>query len=68
MLLLDEATSALDEVTEAKVLENVLKLEKTVIIVTHRNKALSLCNKQLILDDGYIKIKEIMKDGKRKID
>ena len=68
VLLLDEATSALDEVTEAKVLENVLKLEKTVIIVTHRNKALSLCNKQLILDDGYIKIKEIMKDGKRKID
>ena len=46
VLLLDESTSALDDVTEAKVLENITKLNKTVIIVTHRNKALSLCDKR----------------------
>lgn len=59
VLLLDESTSALDDVTEAKVLENITKLNKTVIIVTHRNRALSLCDKQLIIDDGKIDTKVI---------
>lgn len=59
VLLLDEATSALDEETEADVLNNLKKLNKTVLIVTHRKKALSICNKQFILDDGNISTKEI---------
>ena len=62
ILLLDEATSALDEETEAKVLENIASLNKTVIIVTHRKKALDHCNKQLILDDGHI-IEKVIKNG-----
>ncbi len=46
ILLLDEATSALDEATECKVLENLKKMtDKTVVIVTHRMKALEICNK-----------------------
>lgn len=46
ILLLDEATSALDETTECKVLENLKKMtDKTVVIVTHRMKALEICNK-----------------------
>lgn len=46
ILLLDEATSALDEATERKVLENLKSMtDKTVIIVTHRMKALEICNK-----------------------
>lgn len=46
ILLLDEATSALDEETECKVLENLKNMtDKTVIIVTHRKKALEICNK-----------------------
>ena len=46
ILLLDEATSALDEATECKVLENLKNMtDKTVVIVTHRMKALDICNK-----------------------
>ena len=41
ILLLDEATSALDEETEKKLLENIKTMtNKTVVIVTHRNRAL----------------------------
>ena len=46
ILLLDEATSALDEATEAKVLDNLRSMtDKTVIIVTHRPKALDITDK-----------------------
>lgn len=46
IMLLDEATSALDEATECKVLDNLKKMtDKTVVIVTHRMKALEICNK-----------------------
>lgn len=46
ILLLDEATSALDEATEAKVLDNLRSMtDKTVIIVTHRPKALEITDK-----------------------
>lgn len=41
ILLLDEATSALDEETEEKLLKNIKTMtDKTVVIVTHRTKAL----------------------------
>lgn len=46
IMLLDEATSALDEATECKMLDNLKKMtDKTVVIVTHRMKALEICNK-----------------------
>ena len=46
ILLLDEATSALDETTEAKLLDNLHSMtDKTVIIVTHRPKALEITDK-----------------------
>ena len=45
-MLLDECTSALDEGTERQVLENLKTLtDKTVIIVTHRKAALSVCDR-----------------------
>ncbi len=48
ILLLDEATSALDTQTEARLLENLHKLtDKTVVIVTHRPAALSICDRVL---------------------
>ena len=48
ILLLDEATSALDERTEKELLQNLRSLtDRTVIIVTHRNTALSICNRVL---------------------
>lgn len=48
ILILDEATSALDADTERKVLENIKSMtDKTVIIVTHRPAALSVCDRQI---------------------
>ena len=54
ILLLDEATSALDEATEKRLLENLRDLtDRTVIIVTHRKAALSICDRILnFTEDG----------------
>ena len=54
ILLLDEATSALDEETEKRLLHNLRNLtDKTVIFVTHRKAALSICNRELAFaEDG----------------
>ena len=46
ILLLDEATSALDVNTEKEVLNNLKNIkDMSVIIVTHRFEALSICNR-----------------------
>ena len=46
ILLLDEATSALDAETEKRLLENLRSMtDRTVIIVTHRRAALSVCDR-----------------------
>lgn len=48
ILLLDESTSALDELTERRLLENLRSLtDRTVVIVTHRTAALSVCDRVL---------------------
>ena len=48
ILLLDEATGALDEATERQVLENLRNMtDRTVIIVTHRRAALSICDREI---------------------
>ena len=55
VLLLDEATSALDEKTEAHVLENLKNMtDRTCIIVTHRKKALDICNRHLVIENKKI--------------
>ena len=48
VLLLDEATSALDTGTERRLLENLRDMtDKTVVIVTHRPAALTICDRVL---------------------
>lgn len=48
VLLLDESTSALDENTEKQVLERLKNMtDRTVIIVTHRPAARSICDKEI---------------------
>ena len=55
ILLLDEATSSLDEVTEANLIKKIQTLtDRTVILVTHRQKVLSICNKELKMDERII--------------
>ena len=60
IILLDEATSALDLETEIKVLDNLKRLtNKTVIIVTHRKAALSMCPKIVEMrDERFYVVKE----------
>ena len=56
ILLLDESTSALDESTERKLLENLKTLtDKTVIIVTHRKAALSVCDRVLEFSESGVR-------------
>ena len=54
ILLLDEATAALDAETERKLLGNLRELtDKTVIIVTHREAVLEICDRVLrFSEDG----------------
>ena len=55
ILLLDEATSALDKETEEKLLSNLKTLtETTVIMISHKPAALSVCDRTLIMKDKSI--------------
>ena len=56
ILLLDEATSALDAETERRLLENLRSMtDKTVVIVTHRPAALTICDQVLeFTENGVI--------------
>lgn len=64
ILLLDEATSALDEETEKRLLLNLRRLtDKTVIIVTHRKAALSICDRMLAFTEGGVK--EVIMPGSK---
>ena len=44
ILILDEFTSALDEKTEKKIIDNIFKLKKTIIIASHRVVTLKYCD------------------------
>ncbi|MBE7081183.1 MAG: ABC transporter ATP-binding protein [Clostridiales bacterium] len=62
ILLLDEATSALDENTEKIVLDNLKGIDgATIIIVSHKKAALSICDKNIQIKDK--KIKNLVKKG-----
>ena len=56
ILLLDEATSSLDEDTEERLLQNIKTMsDRTVLIVTHRPKALSICDMEVhIYNDNVV--------------
>lgn len=56
VLLLDEATSALDLETERQVLENITALcrGKTLIVMTHRESVLPLCDSVYRISGGKV--------------
>lgn len=56
VLLLDEATSALDLETERRVLENITALcrGKTLIVMTHRESVLPLCDSVYRISGGKV--------------
>ena len=54
VLLLDEFTSALDKEVETKIVNNLLKLHKTIIMISHRNLEIQECKE--------IKLEEVEND------
>jgi len=56
MLLLDEPTSLLDNGSEHRVLQGMTDAvkDKTLILVTHRPKLLSLVDRLIVIDEGQI--------------
>lgn len=54
-LLFDEATSALDEQTERELLSNLKALDGiTLVIISHKKSALSICNRHISIEEGSI--------------
>lgn len=59
VLLLDEATSALDEDTERQLLENIRAMHnKTCIIISHKKAAFAICERELMIVNGNVSVKE----------
>ena len=58
ILILDEATSAMDLLTEMKVLDAVLKLNRTTLIISHRSSVLKKLDRILVIKEG-----KILQDG-----
>jgi ABC-type bacteriocin/lantibiotic exporter with double-glycine peptidase domain len=56
VIVLDEATSALDNQTELEVMETVRNIDKniTIIMVTHREKAIKDFDSIYLLKDGKL--------------
>ena len=60
IILFDEATSALDEETEERLLENIKRqANKTCILISHKNAAKKICNKEINLAEKKIIVHEI---------
>ena len=66
VLLLDESTSALDDETEERLLKNLRDMtDKTVVIVTHRKAALSICDRvHAFTENG---VREVPRQGSASI-
>jgi ABC-type bacteriocin/lantibiotic exporter with double-glycine peptidase domain len=54
ILILDEATSALDNITQKAVLENIRKMNATVIMVAHRLSTVENFDRIIMLEKGKI--------------
>ena len=55
ILFLDEFTSSLDSKTEKKIIENLSKINKTMIIVSHKLSSLTVCDKIYEINEGNLK-------------
>jgi ABC-type multidrug transport system fused ATPase/permease subunit len=59
ILILDEATNALDNITEIKVIDEIIKnkSDMTIITITHRLNTLKKCDQIILIDKGEIAAK-----------
>lgn len=54
VLILDEATSSLDILTEKRIIDNLMQLDKTIIFIAHRLTIAERSEKVVVLDQGCI--------------
>ena len=54
ILILDEATSSLDILTEKKIVDNLMNLDKTIIFIAHRLTIAERAEHVVVLDQGHI--------------
>lgn len=54
VLFLDEATSALDNISQARVIENLGKMNCTRITIAHRLSTIKDCDRIIVLDKGKV--------------
>ena len=54
ILVLDEFTSSLDTSTEKNIIENLSKLTKTMIIVSHKLSSLTFCDRVYEIKQGKL--------------
>ncbi len=54
ILLMDESTSALDSETEQAVVDNLKKMDLTVLFITHKENVLEQCDRTVTACDGKI--------------
>lgn len=54
VLILDEATSNLDLITEKKILDNLFKMNKTIIFIAHRLSVAEKSKHIVVVDQGHI--------------
>ena len=56
-IILDEFTNGLDKDTEKKILDfiTMLKNNKTIIIISHKDSTLNICNEVYLLDNAQLK-------------
>ena len=54
ILFLDEATSALDNISQAKVIENLGKMDCTRVTIAHRLSTIKDCDRIIVLDNGRV--------------
>ena len=54
ILILDEATSSLDILTEKRIVDNLMNLDKTLVFIAHRLTIAERVEKVIVLDRGKI--------------
>jgi ABC-type multidrug transport system fused ATPase/permease subunit len=71
VLIFDEATSSLDNLTQDRFTNTLIKLRdgKTTIIIAHRLKTVSNCDRIIFLEDGHVSgiasFDELLKSNKK---
>lgn len=57
VIIFDETTSQIDAKTERRILSNIKQMykDKTIILITHRDKNADLFDKKIVFEDGIIK-------------